>query len=451
MATSVVMPALEMTQESGRLVTWLKRDGESVTKGEALMEVETDKVTIEIEAPASGVLGGILVKENDVVPVGQTIAWILSPGEKVPASSPLDSHSGRASTIPAQSQGKPKPTEAPSNIALEVSPLARNIADEHGIDLTLVKSNGKRIEKADVLAYINTTRQTILQPDSVSSSIFSPTHLPTPASPKARRLASERGIDITMIKGSGPNGAVLVADVPLEAVVVDSAGSLETPSTVWRVMAERMTASWTTVPHFYLIREVDASNLIEWRTRITSTVEKRSGVKPTYTDLLVKLIGFTLRDHPRVNAAWANGNIQFNNNVNIGIAVAVEDGLIVPVIRRADSSSISEIATQRKDLIERAQNRKLRPADISDGTFTLSNLGMYNVDAFNAIVNTPQAAILAVGRIADRVVPLDGQIVIRPMMTMSLSSDHRVVDGARAAQFLDDLSNLIQDPWKLLS
>jgi pyruvate dehydrogenase E2 component (dihydrolipoamide acetyltransferase) len=445
MATSVIMPALEMTQESGVLVSWLKRDGESVTKGEPLMEIETDKVTVEIEASASGFLGGVLVKEGDVVPVGQTIAWILADGEKPPASTP-DSQSGRVSTISTQ------------NVSVEISPVARKIAEEHGIDLALLKSNGRRIEKADVLAYINATRQTKPElfdqtqgrPALVSSGVISPTRL-TPASPKARRLASERGIDITTIRGSGPDGAVLVADVPLKVVTVGSAGSLETPSTVWRLMAQRMTASWTTVPHFYLIRDVDATRLIEWRSRIASKVEKQSGVKPTYTDLLVKLIGFTLREHPRVNAAWANGNIQFNKDVNIGIATAVDDGLTVPVIRNADLASISEIATQRKDLVERAQARKLRPADISDGTFTLSNLGMYNVDTFNAIVNTPQAAILAVGRIAERVVAVNGGPAIRSMMTVSLSCDHRVVDGARAAQFLDDLANLIENPLGMLS
>jgi pyruvate dehydrogenase E2 component (dihydrolipoamide acetyltransferase) len=448
MATSVIMPALEMTQESGRLVSWLKHDGDSVAKGEPLMEIETDKVTIEIEAPASGLLGGVLVKENEVVPVGQTIAWILAPGEKAPASSPLDSHSGRTSTVAPQSPSK---EQTPSrNVSLEISPLARKIAEENGIDPTLIKSNGKRIEKVDVLAYMDARHQTQLQPDSIAPKIFPPTHLPTPASPKARRLASERGIEITTIKGSGPNGAVLVADLPQGTATIGSAGSLETPGTVWRVMAERMTASWTTVPHFYLIRDVDASHLIEWRTRIVTMVEKRSGVKPTYTDLLVKLIGFTLCDHPRLNAAWAHGNIQLNQDVNVGMAVAIEDGLIVPVIRHADSASIGEIALQRKDLIERALTRKLRPADISDGTFTLSNLGMYNVDVFNAIVNTPQAAILAVGRIAERVVPVNGQPAVRSMMTMSLSCDHRVVDGARAAQFLDDLANLIENPLGLL-
>src|SRR5574341_1422422 len=448
MATSVIMPALEMAQESGVLLSWLKRDGEPVTKGEPLMEIETDKVTVEIEAPASGFLGGILAKEGDVIPVGQTIAWILAAGEQPPAVAPLDSRSGRASTISTQSEVKQQPPSR--NVSVEISPLARKVAEEQGIDLTLIKSNGRRIEKADVLAYIDETRQTKPEPASTLSAVSSPTRL-TPASPKARRLATERGFDITTIKGSGPDGAVLVADVPPEAVTTVSEGHLETPSTVWRVMAERMTASWTTVPHFYLVREVDASNLIEWRTRVSTTVEKRSGIKPTYTDLLVKLIGFTLREHPRVNAAWANGDIRFNKDINVGIAIAIDDGLIVPVIRNPDISSISEIATRRRDLIERAQNRKLRPADISDGTFTLSNLGMYTVDAFNAIINTPQAAILAVGRIAERVVPLNGQVVIRPMMVMTLSCDHRVVDGARGAQFLDDLANLISDPWRLLA
>jgi len=443
MATSIVMPALEMTQESGRLVAWLKRDGETVNKGEPIMEIETDKVTIEIESPASGVLGGVLIKENDVVPVGQTIAWILAPGEKVPASSPLDLHSGRTSTISPKAENKSITPQPAKNTSVEISPVARRIADEHGIDISALGSNGKRIEKADVLAYIDSTRQT--QPAAVSAS----RHL-TPASPKARRLANERGIDITTLAGTGLNGAVLAGDVPLEASVV-SVGSLETPSTVWRVMAERMSASWTTVPHFYLIREVDASNLIAWRTNIVAKVEKHFDVKPTYTDLLVKLIGFTLRNHPRVNASWADGKIQNNSDINVGLAVAIEEGLIVPVIRSADSSSVGEIATQRKDIVARAQTRKLRPVDISDGTFTLSNLGMYNVDVFNAIVNTPQAAILAVGRIAERVVAINGQPVVRSMMTVSLSCDHRVVDGARGAQFLDDLASLIENPLGMLS
>ena len=443
MATSVIMPALEMAQETGRLVNWLKREGETVTKGEPIMEIETDKATVEIEAPDSGVLSGVLVKENEEVPVGQTIAWILAPGENVP-SAPLNApQSGRVNTLQAAPESKLQLAAAP--VSLEISPVARKMAEEHGIDLTLVKANGKRIEKADILAYINAMHPANPTP--------APIPMRTLASPKARRLATERGIELSTLTGSGPDGAVLAADVPLsvEHSTIVAAPGLETPGTVWRLMAERMAASWTTVPHFYLVREVDASGLIEWRKRVVSTIENRIGIKPTFTDLLVKVIGFTLREHPRLNAAWADGDIQWNPEINIGIATAIDDGLIVPVIRGADSVSLSEIAKQRSDLIERARQKKLRPVDISDGTFTLTNLGMYNIDAFDAIVNTPQAAILSVGRIADRVVPVDGQIVIRPMMVLTLSLDHRVVDGARAAQFLDTLAHLIEDPWGLLS
>ena len=451
MATSVIMPALEMAQESGRLVSWLKREGESVTKGEPLMEIETDKVTVEIEAPESGILGGVLVKENDEVPVGQTIAWILAPGEKVPPVPVNEPQSGRTSTLHTSSQPTQKPVT--ESFIPDISPVARKMAEEHGVNLSLIKADGKRrIEKADVLAYINAMQPSTPVPASVSMSDSAPGRVL--ASPKARRLAKELSIDLSALSGSGPDGAVLAADVPLESPVTVAAPtsvSLETPGTVWRVMAERMSHSWTTVPHFYLVREVDASMLIEWRKRVVPKIEKHIGIKPTFTDLLVKVIAFTLRDHPRLNASWADGNIQWNQEINVGIAVAIEDGLIVPVIYGADSASLSEIATQRADLIERARQSKLRPADISGGTFTLTNLGMYNVDAFDAVVNTPQAAILSVGRIADRVVPVDGQVTIRPMMVMTLSLDHRVVDGARAAQFLDALANLIEDPWGLLS
>jgi pyruvate dehydrogenase E2 component (dihydrolipoamide acetyltransferase) len=440
MATNIIMPALEMTQESGTLVNWLKREGETVKKGEPLMEIETDKVTIEIEATASGILGGILVQAGDVVPVGQTIAWILAPGETPPSAASVDLPSGRGTSAPAHSDAKPQPVAPVKSATKEATPLARKVAEEHGIDLASVKSNGNRIEKADVLAHVQS--QAAAQPKPVSNGKIL-------ASPKARRLAAERGVDLLTVAGSGPEGAVLAADVP-QQVAASPTSSLETPSTVWRVMAERMSASWTTVPHFYLVREVDATHLIEWRKKIIATVEKRTGIKPTFTDLLVKLIGFTLCAHPRLNASWADGNIQWNQAINVGIATAVDDGLIVPVIQNADSASIGEIATQRSDLIERARGKKLRPTDISGGTFTLTNLGMYNVDAFDAIVNTPQAAILAVGRIADRVVPLNGQVAIRPMMIMTLSLDHRVVDGARAAQFLDDLAGFIENPLGLL-
>jgi pyruvate dehydrogenase E2 component (dihydrolipoamide acetyltransferase) len=450
MATNVIMPALGMAQETGVLVNWLKREGELVTKGEPLIEIETDKATVELEAAASGLLKGIAAREGDVVPVGQTIAWILQPGESVPTPTSTNLRSDPKTNDHIPDNGsKPQPLKVDfGKTSVDASPVARNIAEENGVDLSLISVLGRRIEKADVLAYIQGQKKAAEEnPSTRKPSADIPNRIL--ASPKARRLAAEKGLTLAGISGTGPEGAILANDVinlsaPLESTRV------ETPGTVWRLMAEHMTQSWTTVPHFYLIREVEASNLVEWRKHITPLMEKKIGVKPTYTDLLVKLIAVALLEHPRLNSEWSEAGIIWNQEVNIGIATAVEQGLVVPVIHAASKATLGEIATQRQGLIERAQNRKLRPADISGGTFTLSNLGMYKVDAFNAIVNTPQAAILAVGRIADRVVPVNGQAMVRPMMVITLSCDHRVVDGARAAQFLDYLSNLIEDPLRML-
>jgi pyruvate dehydrogenase E2 component (dihydrolipoamide acetyltransferase) len=217
-------------------------------------------------------------------------------------------------------------------------------------------------------------------------------------------------------------------------------------SNVWRIMAERMTASWTAAPHFYLVREVNVSRLRAW----LETSRRQSGAHVTYTDLLVRLTAAALTQHPRVNASWKEGAIVRNSDVNIGLAVAIDDGLVVPVIHRADTLGLAELAARRQELVERAQAGKLRPADIQGGGFTISNLGMYGVDAFNAIVNPPQAAILAVGRIADRVTAMSGQAVVQPTMVLTLSCDHRALDGARGAQFLGALAELIEEPLALL-
>ncbi len=446
MATNVIMPALEMAQETGKILRWLKAEGAVVKKGEPIMEIETDKVTVEIEAPASGILTDISAREGESVPVGQAIARVVAPGEQGAPAPQAARASGKGLANPgAVAPGPAVPATpaalaAPGVVATSVSPLARKIAAEHGIDLARVKPNGGRIEKADVLAYLASASP------SASSGGERRTGL-LPASPKARQLAAERGFDLAGLQGSGPDGAVLAADVP---------ASLPSPTpdgmtTIWRVMAERVTASWTTVPHFYLTREIDASGLVELRRRVAPVVERQSRAKPTYTDLLVKLIAVALRDHPRVNAAWVNGRVRLNDEINIGLATAVEDGLIVPVIHRADTITLGAIAQRRHELIERADRGQLKPADIAQGTFTLTNLGMYNVDAFNAIIHAPQAAILAVGRIADRVIAVAGQPAVRPTMVVTLACDHRVVDGARAAQFLDDVAKLIEEPLGLLA
>jgi len=364
------------------------------------------------------------------VPVGQTIALIVEAGAAVPA--PV---ARPAAPVVAVAAPSPSP-----EVTVRASPLAKKIADEQGIDLAHVKATGPRIQKADVLAHLATRQQT--GPINGQGS-----HL-TPASPKARRLATERGLDIAELRGSGPGGAVLAGDVPVAAA--SSTTRLEAPApavgTVWRIMAERMTQSWTTAPHFYLVREVNATRLISWRDRAKKQIP---GI--TYTDLLVKIVAAAIVQHPRVNVSWKDGTIIQHTEINIGLAVAIDDGLVVPVIHRADTLSLAEIAARRADLASRAQGGKLRPPDIQGGGFTISNLGMYGVDAFNAIVNPPQAGILAVGRIADRVVAVNGQPAVQPTMVLTISCDHRALDGARGAQFLGALADLLEEPLALLN
>jgi pyruvate dehydrogenase E2 component (dihydrolipoamide acetyltransferase) len=275
-------------------------------------------------------------------------------------------------------------------------------------------------------------------------------------SPKARRLAKEHGVDINNLRGSGPGGEILASDV-LAATESKGASSsapapkdVETPGSIGRLMAERTTQSWTTVPHFFAVREVDASALVEVRERMGSAIEQARGIKLTHTDFLVALLARVLVKHPRLNASWSDAGIRLNQEVNIGVAMAVGDGVVATVIPHANKADLGEIAVQRRDLTDRARAGRLRPSDIAGATFTISNLGMYHVDAFSAIISPPQAAILAVGSIADRVVPIDGRPAIRPMMTLTLSCDHRVVDGARAAVFLNEVAEAVREPEKWL-
>jgi len=443
MPANVIMPALELAQETGKVLRWMKAPGDTVRKGEPIVEIETDKVTVEIESPASGVLTNVTAQEGDVVPVGQTIALIAAAGEVASSASTL--------SPPGRGQGEGSGVEGARAEGIKASPLARRIAEEHGVDLARIKTASGKIEKADVLAFVESRRMAPSNGAMVVRLVA--------ASPKARLIAAERGVDLSALRGSGPGGAVLVADVPAVAPPVTTGplttGPLTLPSpqrgegvsTVWRIMAERMTASWTTAPHFYLVREVNVARLQAW----LGSARKQTGAHITYTDLLVKLVAATLAQHPRVNVSWKDGALERHAEINIGLAVALEDGLVVPVIARADTLGLKDIAARREDLVARAQAGKLRPADIQGGVFTISNLGMYGVDAFSAIVNPPQAAILAVGRIVDRVVPVNGQPAVQPTLTLTLSCDHRALDGARGAQFLGALADLIEEPLALLT
>ncbi len=456
MATEMILPVLGMAQDTGKIVQWLKAEGQPVKKGEPVVEVETDKATVELEAPADGVLANVTAAEGEEVPVGQVIATILAPGEALPKQTTPISTTSRAQVETPAGEPVTPAAQSASKPGAAASPLASRIAAEYNVDLQAITPTGRRIQKADVLSYLQNQEKTEPVPDTARL---------LAASPKARRLAAEQGKDLAAIAGTGPGGAVLAADVltaPIQAgngqAVAPPTGEKtmspvgaptgEAISTIWRIMAERTTQSWTSVPHIFLMREVNASRLIAWREQLL----KRPSAfeKITYTDLLVKVVAAALRQHPRINASWSNGTITLNNEVNVGLAAATEDGLVVPVIHRADELGIGEIAKRRKELVTRAQAGKLRPQDIQGGTFTISNLGMYGIDAFTAIVNAPQAAILAVSRMADRVVAVGGQAVVQPMIVFSLSCDHRVIDGARGAQFLATLAELIEEPLGLI-
>ncbi len=379
MAVSIVMPALEMAQETGKIISWLKKEGDAIAKGEPIAEIETDKVVLEVEAAADGVLAGVTAAAGDVVQVGKTIAWIVAPGEKAPVETQTS------------------------------APAARTMSEQPRAASTV------------------TTAAPISAP-KVEAKV----------SPKARRMAQELGVDLSQLVGTGPGGTISGEDVERAAGAKKAEPAPSgTPalSSIARLMAERTSQSWTTAPHFFLVREIDASGLIAAREKYGRSI--------THTDLLVALVARTLAKHPKMNASWTGAGIQFNPNVNISIAIAVKDGVVGAVIPNADTARLADISARRQDLAERARAGRLHPPDVSGGTFTISNLGMFGVDAFSAIITPPQAAVLAVGRIADRVVAVNGLIGIRPILTMTLSSDHRVVDGAQAAAFLKDVAETL--------
>jgi pyruvate dehydrogenase E2 component (dihydrolipoamide acetyltransferase) len=405
MATSVVMPALEMAQETGKIVSWVKKEGDTIKKGEILLEVETDKAVVEIEANADGVLAAVKSQAGDVVPVGATIAWIVKPGEPVPVETAPAAPAARTMTEQPKAAG-PAPTgsSAPKNAPAAAGGEAQ-------------------------------------------------------ISPKARRLAKELGVDIATLKGTGPDGVITSDDVqaaaaapkPAAAPAAAPPAASSNLSAIARLMAERTTQSWTQAPHFFLTRELDASALNALRAKVGAGIEKATSVKMTHTDLLVSIVARVLAKHPKMNASWANNAIQMNPDINISLAMAVTDGVVGAVIPKTDSAKLADISTQRHELAMRARGGKLKTSDVANGTFSITNLGMYNIDAFCAIIPPPQAAILAVGRITDRVVAVNGQPAVRPMMTLTLSSDHRVVDGAQAALFLNDLAEAIASPENFIS
>jgi pyruvate dehydrogenase E2 component (dihydrolipoyllysine-residue acetyltransferase) len=409
MATELRVPKLGMDMEEADIVRWLVKEGDEVEKGDPVLEIDTDKTSYEIEAPAGGVIRNLRGDEGETIPVGAKLAYIAAPGEDVPdPAKPSETRNGSGPR-----EGK-LPKEDPAPRVAENKPEG------------LHSENGRRVR----------------------------------ASPAARRAAAERDLPIRNVSGSGPHGRIYLSDVletdsglrTPEPEVAEDAGyatpapALREPlSRIRRIAAERTARSFSEVPHFYLTRDLEADRLLDLVGRLREKMEPA----PSVTELLALVVARTLKDHPRLNGRYANGELELNPWVNLGIAVATEAGLVVPVLKGADALSLRELVPAVKDLVRRARDDRLRPEELSGGTFTLSNLGTMQIDSFNPIINAPEVAILAVGRV--RTVPewRDGEWIPRRVIFGTLSVDHRVADGADGARFFLDVQAALSD-WELL-
>jgi len=393
MALEIILPKIDEAMTEGTIVEWKKKEGDRVEKGDILYILETEKVTWEVEAPGSGILSKVIANEGDVVAVGTIVAFILQPGEKTPEISTKVRQETKEAIAPAEKvEVTEKPEAIEEAIKIKASPLAKRIAKEHGIDLSLVKGTDPsgRISKEDVIQAIEEAENIKVTP------------------------AEQEEV------------------IPM--------------STMRKTIAQRMTESFQSAPHFYLSVEADVRELVQVRENLMPSIEKLTGLRLTYTDLLLKITARALAEYPEINVTWTGDGIKHRSDINLGLAIAVEDGLIVAVIRQANTKSLTEITTIRDDLAQRAAQGKIRLDEMRNGSLTLTNLGMFGIDQFNAIINPPESCILAVGRIMDKPVVDNGQVVIRPRMNLTLSIDHRVLDGVSGSRFLQRIKELIEQP-----
>jgi pyruvate dehydrogenase E2 component (dihydrolipoamide acetyltransferase) len=452
MANDVLMPKMGYDMTEGRILRWLKQEGEAVERGQALAEIETDKATIEIEAFATGTLGQILGKEGDTVPVGQKIAVILGEGESAPAA-PAN---GAAAKTEARADAQADADQAQQDARREMEDMGGNApAQAQPVN----PNEGQR-----TVAGATTTATQGVAPAESGERIK--------ASPIARRIAQEHEIDLRQIAGSGPSGRIVREDVeallrdrraqpaaapaaaPAPAApapaVADGVGGQQVPLTRMRqAIARTMTASKTTIPHFYVSAEVDMTEALAWRKRLNDAAAA-DGFKISVNDMVLKACAAALVKFPNINASFGGDHILLHDHVNISIAVAIEGGLISPVLHNVEQKSIGQIARETADMVGRAREGKLRADEYSGGTFTVSNLGPFNVTEFIAIITPPQAAALAVASSAQKAVVVDGQVAIRDRMTITISADHRVTDGAEAAQFVGEVRRLLENPLAML-
>ncbi len=456
MAVELRMLQMDQTMTKGKIGKWLVKEGDTVTRGQPILEIETDKVVHEQESPTDGVIAQLFAEEGANVPVNALLAIIGAPGEevaRVEAGPTVEQPTSVQPERPKAPLSTTKERQSPSASKLKASPAARQFAEKLAINLTEVKASGPggRILESDVQRYIDLRGKA---PTAETARLK--------ASPLARRLAKEHGLDLSSIIGSGPDGRIVRDDVlqaasashvPTAPVVETTASQQATKviamSGIREIIAERMTLSVQTNANVTLHTEVDATGFVKLRRMLNDKLQARE-VSLTYTDLLVKVVANALREHPRLNATLTDDGIHLLSEINIGIAVALEDGLVVPVVRNADKGGLAEISAQVRGFAERARSNQLTPGELQGGTFTITNLGNFGIDAFTPIINPPESAILGVGRILKKPVVHDDEIAIRRMLTLSLTFDHRVIDGAPAAQFLQTVAGYIQDPYLLL-
>ena len=446
MATNVTMPKLGLTMETGKIVEWKAAEGGDVKQGDILLVVETEKITYEVEAPATGLLH-IIVAAEEEVPVAELIAVIAA--DKAELDS-LPVGCAPATAVPAAPEAAAPAAPAPERAAgerVKASPLAKKLAKDADVDIALIAGTGPegRVVEKDVAAYLDSNKIRV--------------------TPVAKKMAEDKNIDLTLVTGTGANGKITKEDIEQfmatskttapaadkKTVTADN-DRMEKLSGMRKVISRKMLQSCNEAAMAYMVYEIDATAIQTFRQKLLKTAEKKHGIRVTITDFMLKITAEAIRQHPVINTRWVEGEgILFQDDINIGMAMAVKAGLVVPVIKQTDKKSIIDIGKDRVDLIDKGRNGKLGPAQMTGGTFTLSAMGMFGTDIFTAIINQPENAILGVGTIKDKPVVVDGQIVIRPMMNLALTYDHRTIDGADAGRFMQTLKQYMEDPMMILA
>ena len=420
MATEIIVPKVDMVMETGTFVEWFKKEGETVKKGEALFVIMTDKSAIECESPASGILAGICAQKDDVLPVASTIGYILNAGEALPSAkaAPLQpavmAEAAPQALSPVLASGAEVRADSEGAPLVRATPIARKMAREMGINLEVVPGKGPRgrIYQSDLEAFLKTRAQ--------APAAAQPPHSPLPQ----------------------PAGDIPLPNARLrERITLKGARA---------IIAQRLSYSASTIPHIHETISIDMSEMMRMHEHIAPTIKEQSGLKVSYTAILVYAVARLLKRHPYLNSAFANNEIYLWEDVHIGIATNLDDYLIVPVVREAQNRDLRGTVEEMARLLEKARAKKLEPGEMTGSTFTISNLGMYGIEDFTAIINPPESAILAVGKIAETAVSINGQIVSRPMMKVTLAADHRVNDGVRVARSLGELKSSLENPYLLM-